>query len=187
MSGCGSVWVHLVWNPLCFFLGFPGSSVGKESICNAGDPGLIPGSGRSSGERIVYPLQYSWTSLVAQIDDKESAYNRRDLGLILRLGKSSGGVHGNPFQYSCLENPTDRGAWQSTVHRVKKSWTWLKWLSMHARTLWPYASKRSFFPFHHYHLGQSSSSLTWSTTQPTKNGLPVFTHAELLNFSTPQA
>ena len=92
-------------------LGFPGSSVGKESICNAGDPGLIPGSGRSSGERIVYPLQYSWTSLVAQIDDKESAYNRRDLGLILRLGKSSGGVHGNPFQYSCLENPMNRGAW----------------------------------------------------------------------------
>ena len=44
-----------------------GSSVGKESICNAGDPGLIPGSGRSSGERIVYPLQYSWTSLVAQM------------------------------------------------------------------------------------------------------------------------
>ena len=36
-----------------------GSSVGKESICNAGDPGLIPGSGRSSGEGIGYPLQYS--------------------------------------------------------------------------------------------------------------------------------
>ena len=105
-------------------MGFPGGSDGKESICNAGDPGLIPGSGRSSGERIVYPLQYSWTSLVAQIDDKESAYNRRDLGLILRLGKSSGGVHGNPFQYSCLENPTDRGAWQATYSpRGCKSWT----------------------------------------------------------------
>ena len=48
-------------------LGFPGSSVGKESICNIGDPGLIPGSGRSPGEGIVYPLQYSWTSLVAQM------------------------------------------------------------------------------------------------------------------------
>ena len=47
--------------------GFPGSSAGKESACNAGDPGSIPGSGRSPGERIGYPLQYSWASLVAQL------------------------------------------------------------------------------------------------------------------------
>ena len=47
--------------------GFPDSSVGKESACNAGDPGTIPGSGRSTGERKGYPLQYSWTSLVAQL------------------------------------------------------------------------------------------------------------------------
>ena len=40
-------------------VGFPGSSAGKESTCNAGDPGLIPGSGRSHGEGIGYPLQYS--------------------------------------------------------------------------------------------------------------------------------
>ena len=46
---------------------FPDSSVGKEYICNAGDPGLIPGSGRSAGEGIGYPLQYSWASLVAQL------------------------------------------------------------------------------------------------------------------------
>ena len=39
--------------------GFPDSSVGKESSCNTGDPGLIPGSGRSPGEGIGYPLQYS--------------------------------------------------------------------------------------------------------------------------------
>ena len=42
------------------------SLVGKESACNAGDHALIPGSGRSLGERIGYPLQYSWASLVAQ-------------------------------------------------------------------------------------------------------------------------
>ena len=48
-------------------LGFPGSSVGKESACNAGDPGSIPGMGRSSGEGIGYPLEYSWASLVAQL------------------------------------------------------------------------------------------------------------------------
>ena len=40
-------------------MGFPDSSAGKESACNAGDPGLIPGSGRSSGEGNSYPLQYS--------------------------------------------------------------------------------------------------------------------------------
>ena len=41
------------------YMGFPGSSAGKEPTCNAGDPGWIPGSGRSPGEWIVYPLQYS--------------------------------------------------------------------------------------------------------------------------------
>ena len=44
-----------------------GSSAGKESTCNAGDPSLIPGSGRSTGEGIGYPLQYSWASLIAQL------------------------------------------------------------------------------------------------------------------------
>ena len=48
-------------------VGFPDSSGGKESAHNAGDPGLISGSGRSAGERIGYPLQYSWISLVAQL------------------------------------------------------------------------------------------------------------------------
>ena len=43
------------------------SSAGKESAWNAGDPGTIPGSGRSAGEGIGYPLQYSWASLVAQL------------------------------------------------------------------------------------------------------------------------
>ena len=46
--------------------GIPHSSVGKESTCNAGEPGSIPRSGRSAGEGIGYPLQYSWVSLVAQ-------------------------------------------------------------------------------------------------------------------------
>ena len=47
--------------------GFPDSSVGEESACNVGDPGSIPGSERSAGEGIDYPLQYSWASLVAQL------------------------------------------------------------------------------------------------------------------------
>ena len=45
----------------------PDSSVGKESTCNAGDPSLIPGLGRSSGGGRGYPLQYSWASLVARL------------------------------------------------------------------------------------------------------------------------
>ena len=51
-------------------------------------------------------------------DGKESTCNAGDLGLILGLGRSPGGGHGNPLQYSCLENPTDRGAWRSTVHGI---------------------------------------------------------------------
>ena len=47
--------------------GFPDSSVGKESTYDAGDPGLIPGLERSTGEGIGYPLQYSWASLSAQL------------------------------------------------------------------------------------------------------------------------
>ena len=58
----GKKWIYLERNT-----GFPYSSVGKESACNAGDPDSIPGLGRSTGERIGYPLQYSWASLVAQL------------------------------------------------------------------------------------------------------------------------
>ena len=48
-------------------LDFPGSSAGKESACNEGDPSWFPGSGRSPGEGIGYPLQYSWASVAAQM------------------------------------------------------------------------------------------------------------------------
>ena len=48
-------------------MGFPDSSVGKESACNGEDAGSIPGLGRSLGEGIGYPLQYSWAALVAQM------------------------------------------------------------------------------------------------------------------------
>ena len=66
------------WQPIPVFLvgescgqssltGFPGSSAGKESTCNEGDPSSIPGLGSSPGEGISYPLQYSQASLVAQM------------------------------------------------------------------------------------------------------------------------
>ena len=58
---------HGIWGVSPSFLGFPESSVGKESACNAGDPGSISGSGISPGEGKGYPLQYSWASVVAQL------------------------------------------------------------------------------------------------------------------------
>ena len=59
--------------PLLGDTAFPDRSVGKESACKAGDPGSIPGSGRSAREGIGYPLQYSWASLVAQLVKKSPA------------------------------------------------------------------------------------------------------------------
>ena len=53
----------------------------------------------------------------------------RRCGYIAWSGRSPGGGNGNPLQYSCLEKPTDRGTWQSTVHSVTMSWTWLKQLN----------------------------------------------------------
>ena len=65
-------------------MGFPDSSVGKESACNTGDPCSIPGSGRSPGEGIGHPLQYSWASLVAQLVKNLSAMWRPGFELWLR-------------------------------------------------------------------------------------------------------
>ena len=64
-------------------LDFPDSSVGKESTCNDGDPGLIPGLGRSTGKEIGYTLQYSWASLVAQLAKNPSTMRET---LVLSLG-----------------------------------------------------------------------------------------------------
>ena len=86
--------------------GFPDSSVGKQSACNTGDPSSIPGSGRSAGERIGYPLQYSWASLVAQLVKNLPAMWEtwvRSLG----WQDSPGEGKGYPLQYSGLENPMD--------------------------------------------------------------------------------
>ena len=85
-------------------LRFPGSSAGKESLCNAGEPGLVPGSESSPGEGVGYPLQL-FLGFPGGSDGKESALNVGDLGLIPGLGRSPGGGRGNPPQYSCLENP----------------------------------------------------------------------------------
>ena len=56
-----------LWRVIILSRGFPSSSAGKESAGNAGDLGLIPGSGRSAREGMNYPLQYSWASLMTQL------------------------------------------------------------------------------------------------------------------------
>ena len=101
-----------------YFQGFPDSSVGKESTCNARDPGSTTGSGRSTGVGIGDPFQYSWASPVAQLVKKPPAVG--DLGLSPGLGRSPGEGKGYPLQYSGLENSTDY-----TVHGVAKSRTQL--------------------------------------------------------------
>ena len=128
-------------------MGFPGGSDSKEAACNAGDPGLIPGSGRSPGGNALQcsclgnPMdRRTWRDTVRGVanssphkdrfhakrssvspdgsDGEESACNAGDAGLIqVREG------NGNPLQDSCLENPLDRGSWQATVHGVTKSRT----------------------------------------------------------------
>ena len=55
------------------YMSFPDISVDKESACNVGDTSSIPGSGRSPGEGINYPLQYSWSSLVTRLAKNSSA------------------------------------------------------------------------------------------------------------------
>ena len=110
--------------------GFPDSSVGKESTCNAGGPGLIPGLGRSAGEGIGYTLQYSWASLVAQLVKNLPAMREtwvRSLG----WEDSPGEGKGYPLQYSGLENYMDcivhgvakRQTGQASVLNMLTGWT----------------------------------------------------------------
>ena len=102
---------------LCFIwsLGFPDSSVGKESACNVGDPVSIPGSGKSPGEGLGYPLHLDFPCASA---GKESARNVGDLGLIPGLGRSPEEGKGYPLQYSGLENSMD---WHREVHEIAES------------------------------------------------------------------
>ena len=103
----------------------PNSSVGKESAaCNAGDPGSIPGSGISFGERDRLPTPV-FLGFPCGSAGKESACNVGDQGSIPGLGRSTGEGKGYPLQYSGLENSMDRGPWLATAHGVAKSWTLL--------------------------------------------------------------
>ena len=74
-----------------FILGFPGSSAGKESVSNAGDPASISRSGRSPGEGIGYPLKYFWASLVAHlVKNPPAMWETQSLGWEDPLEKGKG-------------------------------------------------------------------------------------------------
>ena len=118
------------------FMGFLYSPVGRESVCNAGDHGSIPGPGRSAREGIVFPLQYSWSSLVAQLVRNTPAMGETWVWFLgcedpLETGTTY------PLQYSGLENSMN-----SIVHRVAKSRTQLSDFHLHLRVLriWLYLS-----------------------------------------------
>ena len=98
-------------------MGFPDSSVGKESVYNAEDPSSIPGLGKSTGESKGYPLQYSWAFFVAQLVKNPPAMWE---SWVQPLGWEDppGEGKGYPLQYSGLENSMG-----CIIHGVTKSWT----------------------------------------------------------------
>ena len=130
--------------------GFPVSSVGKESACNAGNPGLIPGSGRSTGEGIGYPLQYSWASPVAQ------------------LVKNPPAVWETWVQSLGWEDPLEKGkATHSSILAWRIPWTVWSMGSQKVRHDWV-AFTFTFFP---QRLAQELWNVVW-----TVGTLPTHTH-----------
>ena len=91
---------------LYHYWGFPNSSVGKESACNAANTSLIPGSGRSAGVRNRLPTP-GFLGFPCGSADKESTCNAGDLGLIPGLGRSPREGKGYSLQYSGQENSMD--------------------------------------------------------------------------------
>ena len=107
---------------------FPGKSTGVGCHCLLQEQIL-------SFNNFQFPTTYSPSQVALGVKNPPaSAENSKRHGSIPELRRPSGGGHGNPLQYSCLENPTDGGAWWATVHGVAKSRTRLKRLSAHAHS-----------------------------------------------------
>ena len=114
-------------------------SAGKESACNEGDPGSIPGWGRSAGEGVGYPFQYSWASLVAQLVKNPPAMQETPVWF---LGGGDPLENGKATHSSIL-------AWRipwTVVHGVAKSRTWL------GKFHFSPSSRGSLVPFCYFHL-----------------------------------
>ena len=126
-------WYYLI-SPIW---GFPGGSEGKASAYNAGDPGLIPKSGRFPGEGNGNPLQGSclenpmdrgaWQATIHMIARSQTsllAQTVKNLSAMQETGSNLWGEgYSNPLQFSYLENSIDKGVCWATVHGVAKSHT----------------------------------------------------------------
>ena len=128
--------------------GFPHNSVGKESTCNAGDPSSIPRSGRSAGEGIGYPLQFSWASLVAQLVKNLPARCEtwiRSLGWEDPLGNGKA-KHSSILACRIYKESSQR---IQSLAWITKSWTWLSHFNFHiiyASIVWrPWTFKHNSF------------------------------------------
>ena len=113
-------------------------------------------------------------------DSKESACSAGDPGWTPGLGRSPGEWNGNPFQYSCLENSTDRGAWQATVHGGHKELDTTEW-HFHFHFAWPEftlplknSSLCSLFSFNNTHLWEDRERPKIRKLQESPNCLTVF-------------
>ena len=112
-------------------LGFPGSSAGIESICNARDPSWVPGLWRSPWEGTVYPL-YSWASLVSQMIKNWPAMQETWVG---SLGWENPMEEGTATHSSILawRITMDRGAWRAAVHGGHEELETMECPSMHTQ------------------------------------------------------
>ena len=111
---------------------FPGGSDGKVSVCNAGDPGSIPGLERSPGEgngshSSILAWKIPWMEEPGRLQSMGSLELDTTEQLPFHFSLSCVGEgNGNPLQGSCLENPRDGGAWWAAVYGVAQSRTQLK-------------------------------------------------------------
>ena len=137
----------------------------------------------------IYGLPWWLSSEESTCDAEAAGY----MGSISGSGRSPGGGHGNPLQYSFLENPKNRGAWRATVHGVGKSWTQLKWLSMHASvsqfirsvmsdSLWPHELQHARPPC------PSQTPRVYSSSCPSSRWChPAISSSVILFSSCPQS
>ena len=107
--------LHLASPTLCICHHLLGMRLDTQHVSNS--PNLLFTS------KLAFAVTSTFADFSSSTFDKGSACNAGDAGSTPASGRCPGGGNGNPLQYSCQKNPMDRGAWQATVHRVRKSQT----------------------------------------------------------------
>ena len=134
--------------------GFPGSSAGKESTCNARDPVQFLGWKIPwRRDRLPTPV---FLGFPGGSDSKESTCNAGDLGSTPGFGRSPGGGHGNPCQILAWRIPMDGEAWRATVHGARKRQTRLNDEAQHSTA--PRHTFQKPFPCKRYNSGIQSGA-----------------------------